>query len=35
MYVDPFVCGVFVTIVVEIVACIIYAMVSSGKGGKK
>lgn len=34
MYVDPFWMGVFVTIVVEIVACIAYALVST-RGGKK
>lgn len=35
MYVNPFWFGVFVTIVVEIVACIIYAIVSNSKGGEK
>jgi hypothetical protein len=34
MYVNPFWFGVFVTIVVEIVFCIVYAIVDS-KGGKK
>ena len=34
MYVNPFWFGVFVTIVVEIVACVIYAIVDGNKGGK-
>ncbi len=33
MYVNPFVMGVFTTIVVEIIACIIYAATTNG--GKK
>jgi hypothetical protein len=35
MYVNPFWMGVLVTIVVEIIACIVYAMMASSKGGKK
>ena len=36
MYVNPFWMGVLVTVVVEIVACIVYAAVStSGRGKKK
>lgn len=35
MYVNPFWFGVFVTIMVEIVACIAYAIVESTKGGKQ
>lgn len=34
MYVNPFWFGVFVTIMVEIVVCIAYAIVASTKGGK-
>lgn len=34
MYVNPFWMGVFVTIVVEIIACIVYALVSTNKRGK-
>ena len=35
MYVNPFWFGVLVTVVVEIVACIVYAAISSSKKGKK
>lgn len=35
MWVDPFWFGVFVTIVTELVACIVYAVASQNKGGKK
>lgn len=35
MYVNPFWFGVFTTVVVEIVACIVYAVVESKKGGKR
>ena len=35
MYVNPFWFGVLVTIVVEIVACIVYAVVQDTKGGKR
>ena len=35
MYVNPFWLGVFTTIVVEIVACITFVIVESGKGDKK
>ena len=35
MYVNPFFFGIFVTILVEIVACIVYAAVWNGKKGKK
>ena len=35
MYVNPFWFGVITTIVVEIVACIAFAIVESGKGDKK
>lgn len=35
MYVNPFAMGVLITVVVEIVACIVYAAMSNSKGGKK
>lgn len=35
MYVNPFWMGVLVTVIVEIVACIVYAAVTQSKGGKK
>ena len=35
MYVNPFWFGVFVTIFLEIVACIVYAAVQNNKGGKR
>ena len=35
MYVNPFWFGVFVTILGEIVACIVYAVVQDNKRGKK
>ena len=35
MYVNPFIAGVFVTLLVEIVACIVYAAVLEHKKGKK
>lgn len=35
MYVNPFWMGVLVTIIVEIAACIVLAVVSNNKGGKK
>lgn len=35
MYVNPFWFGVLVTIVVEIVACIVYAAISEKKKGNK
>ena len=35
MYVNPFWFGVFCTIVVEIVACIVFAIVENYKGGEK
>ena len=34
MYVNPFWFGVITTIVVEIVACVLYAFSQSNKGGK-
>ena len=34
MYVNPFWFGVIVTVLVEIVACIIYAVSQSNGGGK-
>lgn len=34
MYVNPFIMGVFTTIVAEIVACIVYAIAQNNKGGK-
>lgn len=34
MYVTPFWMGVFTTIVVEIVTCIVYAVVQNNKGGR-
>ena len=34
MYVNPFWMGVFVTVVVEIVGCIVYALIST-KGGNE
>lgn len=35
MYVNPFFLGVLVTIIVEIVACIVYAAIWNSKKGKK
>ena len=35
MWVNPFWFGVLVTIVVEIAACIVYAITLSNKGGEK
>lgn len=35
MYVNPFWMGVLVTIIVEIVACIVLAVVANSNGGKK
>ena len=35
MYVNPFWFGVLVTIIVEIVACIVYAAISNSKRGTK
>ena len=35
MYVNPFWFGVFLTIVVEIIGCIVYAAVTTGKKGSK
>ena len=35
MTVNPFWMGVLVAIIVEIVACIVFAVVSNNKGGKK
>ena len=35
MYVNPFWLGVLLTIVVEIVACIVYAAIWNSKGSKK
>lgn len=35
MYVNPFWMGVLLTVVVEIIACIVYAAMASSKGGKK
>ena len=35
MYVNPFWFGVFTTIVVELVACIIYAAIFTNKKGNK
>lgn len=35
MYVNPFWMGVFVALITEIVSCIVYAIVSNNKGGKK
>ena len=34
MYVNPFWMGVLVTVVIEIIACIVYAAVTT-KGGRK
>lgn len=31
MYIDPFVCGVLATIIAEIIACIVYAAVTTNK----
>ena len=33
MYVNPFWFGVLVTIVVEVLACVVYAISQSNKGG--
>ena len=35
MYVNPFVAGVFVTLIIEIVACIVYAAILENKKGSK
>ena len=35
MYVDPVWFGVLTTVIVEIVACIVYAAISNGKKGIK
>ena len=35
MYVNPFWMGVLVTVIVEIVGCIVFAVASNNKGGKK
>ena len=35
MYVNPFWFGVLVTIVVELIACIVYAAIVQNRGGKK
>ena len=35
MYVNPFWFGVFITVVVEIVLCIVYAVVTTSRGGKR
>lgn len=35
MYVNPFWFGVICTVLVEIVGCIVYAVVSNNKRGKK
>lgn len=35
MYVNPFWMGVFCTIVGEIIGCIVYALISANKRGKK
>lgn len=35
MYVNPFWFGVLVTIIVEIVACVVCAAISANKRGKK
>jgi hypothetical protein len=35
MYVNPFWMGVLITIVVEIVTCIMYAIMSDGGKGRK
>ena len=35
MYVNPFWFGVLVTVVIELIACIIYAAVSGNKKGMK
>ena len=35
MYVNPFWFGVLITIIVEIIACIVYAAISNGKKGNK
>jgi hypothetical protein len=35
MYVNPFWMGVLLTIVAEIIACIVYAIVQNSKGGKR
>lgn len=35
MYVNPFVAGVIITLLIEVVACIVYAAISEHKRGKK
>lgn len=35
MWVNPFWLGVLFTIIVEIVACIVYAVIENNKGGGK
>ena len=35
MYVNPFWMGVFTAVVVEILACIAYAVIAQNRGGKK
>jgi hypothetical protein len=34
MYVNPFWMGVFTLLIVEVGACIVYAIIESSKGGK-
>lgn len=35
MYIHPFIAGIFFTIIVEIIACLVYAAVSEHKKGDK
>ena len=35
MYVNPFIAGIFFTLIVEIVACIVYAAILNNKKGTK
>ena len=35
MYVNPFIFGVICTVLIEIVGCIVYAVVETNKRGKK
>jgi hypothetical protein len=35
MYVNPFAMGVFTTIVIEIVACVVWGIIIANSGGKK
>lgn len=35
MYVNPFIAGVIITLLIEVVACIVYAAISEHKKGTK